>query len=110
MASTPPVHSSSNTIRSGISPNLNVVASRPTYPGCGIGYPVSSAFAFQNTFAHPVSTKNTSHHFQDQRFTLTCSLQNQVHPWETLSQEQLLACLAQLIRKMLKIWGWNPNT
>ncbi|XP_073907006.1 spindle assembly abnormal protein 6 homolog isoform X2 [Castor canadensis] len=60
-ASTPPVHSSSNTIRSGISPNLNVVASRPTYPGCGIGYPVSSAFAFQNTFAHPVSTKNTSH-------------------------------------------------
>ncbi|KAK2106913.1 Spindle assembly abnormal protein 6 [Saguinus oedipus] len=81
---TPPVHSSSNAIRSGISPNLNMETSRRdnsgfrlkrklnsirkkkvdgrlTYPTCGIGYPVSSAFAFQNTFPHSISAKNTSH-------------------------------------------------
>lgn len=51
----------SNTIRSGISPNPNVVDGRLTYPTCGIGYPVSSAFAFQNTFPHPLSAKNTIH-------------------------------------------------
>ncbi|KAL4674375.1 hypothetical protein H8959_018309 [Pygathrix nigripes] len=60
-STTPPAHSSSNTIRSGISPNLNVVDGRLTYPTCGIGYPVSSAFAFQNTFPHSISAKNTSH-------------------------------------------------
>ncbi|KAM5162561.1 spindle assembly abnormal protein 6 homolog isoform 4-T4 [Callospermophilus lateralis] len=59
-STTPPAHSSNNTIRSGISPNLNVV-SRLTYPSCGIPYPVSSAFAFQNTFPHLLSTKNTIH-------------------------------------------------
>ncbi|XP_066896545.1 spindle assembly abnormal protein 6 homolog isoform X2 [Kogia breviceps] len=60
-STTPPVHSSSNTIRSGISPNSNVVESRLTYPTCGIGYPISSAFAFQNTFPHPIAAKNTIH-------------------------------------------------
>ncbi|XP_054940394.1 spindle assembly abnormal protein 6 homolog isoform X1 [Physeter macrocephalus] len=60
-STTPPVHSSSNTIRSGISPNSNMVESRLTYPTCGIGYPVSSAFAFQNTFPHPIAAKNTIH-------------------------------------------------
>ncbi|XP_019774794.1 spindle assembly abnormal protein 6 homolog isoform X2 [Tursiops truncatus] len=72
-STTPPVHSSSNTIRSGISPNSNVVLrgvqssllqrvdSRLTYPTCGIGYPVSSAFAFQNTFPHPIAAKNSIH-------------------------------------------------
>uniref|UniRef100_A0A9L0RK59 Spindle assembly abnormal protein 6 homolog n=1 Tax=Equus caballus TaxID=9796 RepID=A0A9L0RK59_HORSE len=60
-SATPPVHSSSNTIRSGISPNSNVVDGRLTYPSCGMGYPVSSAFAFQNTFPHPISAKNTIH-------------------------------------------------
>ncbi|VTJ74034.1 Hypothetical predicted protein [Marmota monax] len=60
-STTPPAHSSNNTIRSGISPNLNVVDSRLTYPSCGIPYPVSSAFAFQNTFPHLLSTKNTIH-------------------------------------------------
>ncbi|XP_031507014.1 spindle assembly abnormal protein 6 homolog isoform X3 [Papio anubis] len=60
-STTPPALSSSNTIRSGISPNLNVVDGRLTYPTCGIGYPVSSAFAFQNTFPHSISAKNTSH-------------------------------------------------
>lgn len=60
-STTTPAHSSSNTIRSGISPNLNVVDGRLTYPTCGIGYPVSSAFAFQNTFPHSISAKNTSH-------------------------------------------------
>ncbi|XP_033289563.1 spindle assembly abnormal protein 6 homolog isoform X8 [Orcinus orca] len=72
-STTPPVHSSSNTIRSGISPNSNVVPrgvqssllqrvdSRLTYPTCGIGYPVSSAFAFQNTFPHPIAAKNSIH-------------------------------------------------
>ncbi|KAM9693323.1 spindle assembly abnormal protein 6 homolog isoform 3-T3 [Dama dama] len=60
-STTPPVHSSSNTIRSGISPASNVVEGRLTYPACGIGYPVSSAFAFQNTFSHPISAKNTIH-------------------------------------------------
>uniref|UniRef100_A0A8C2S1H0 Spindle assembly abnormal protein 6 N-terminal domain-containing protein n=1 Tax=Capra hircus TaxID=9925 RepID=A0A8C2S1H0_CAPHI len=60
-STTPPVHSSSNTIRSGISPTSNVVEGRLTYPACGIGYPVSSAFAFQNTFSHPISAKNTIH-------------------------------------------------
>ncbi|XP_014439860.1 spindle assembly abnormal protein 6 homolog isoform X2 [Tupaia chinensis] len=58
-SATPAAHSSSNTIRSGISPNL--VDGRLTYPSCGIGYPVSSAFAFQNTFPHPISAKNTVH-------------------------------------------------
>uniref|UniRef100_A0A8D2GAT8 Spindle assembly abnormal protein 6 homolog n=1 Tax=Theropithecus gelada TaxID=9565 RepID=A0A8D2GAT8_THEGE len=37
------------------------VDGRLTYPTCGIGYPVSSAFAFQNTFPHSISAKNTSH-------------------------------------------------
>lgn len=60
-STTPPVHSSSNTVRSGISPNSNVVDGRLTYPTCGIGYPFSSAFAFQNTFPHPLSAKNTIH-------------------------------------------------
>ncbi|XP_043734252.1 spindle assembly abnormal protein 6 homolog isoform X1 [Cervus elaphus] len=60
-STTPPVHSSSNTIRSGIPPTSNVVEGRLTYPACGIGYPVSSAFAFQNTFSHPISAKNTIH-------------------------------------------------
>ncbi|XP_024607061.1 spindle assembly abnormal protein 6 homolog isoform X2 [Neophocaena asiaeorientalis asiaeorientalis] len=60
-STTPPVHSSSNTIRSGISPNSHVVDGRLTYPTCGIGYPVSSAFAFQNTFPHPIAAKNTIH-------------------------------------------------
>uniref|UniRef100_A0ABI7YS90 Spindle assembly abnormal protein 6 homolog n=1 Tax=Felis catus TaxID=9685 RepID=A0ABI7YS90_FELCA len=60
-STTPPVHSSSNAIRSGISPNSNVVDGRLTYPACGIGYPVSSAFAFQNTFPHPISAKNNIH-------------------------------------------------
>ncbi|XP_063110887.1 spindle assembly abnormal protein 6 homolog isoform X2 [Cavia porcellus] len=60
-STTPPAHSSSNTIRSGISPNLNVIDNRLAYPSCGIGYPVSSAFAYQNTFSHPVPTKNTIH-------------------------------------------------
>ncbi|XP_025143994.1 spindle assembly abnormal protein 6 homolog isoform X3 [Bubalus bubalis] len=60
-STTPPVHTSSNTIRSGISPTSNVVEGRLTYPACGIGYPVSSAFAFQNTFSHPISAKNTIH-------------------------------------------------
>ncbi|XP_055440955.1 spindle assembly abnormal protein 6 homolog isoform X2 [Bubalus kerabau] len=60
-STTPPVHTSSNTIRSGISPTSNVVEGRLTYPACGIGYPVSSAFAFQNTFSHPLSAKNTIH-------------------------------------------------
>nr|XP_044994775.1 spindle assembly abnormal protein 6 homolog isoform X2 [Jaculus jaculus] len=58
---TPPAHSSNNTIRSGISPNLNVVDSRLTYPNCGIGYPVSSAFSFQNPFSHPIAAKSTNH-------------------------------------------------
>ncbi|XP_034355786.1 spindle assembly abnormal protein 6 homolog isoform X2 [Arvicanthis niloticus] len=57
---TPPAHSTSNTIRSGLSPSLNVV-DRLNYPSCGIGYPVSSAFAFQNAFPHAVAAKNTSH-------------------------------------------------
>uniref|UniRef100_A0A8C6QE87 Spindle assembly abnormal protein 6 homolog n=1 Tax=Nannospalax galili TaxID=1026970 RepID=A0A8C6QE87_NANGA len=60
-STTPPAHSSSSTIRNGISPSLNMVDSRLTYPSCGIGYPVSSVFAFQNTFPHAVSAKNTSH-------------------------------------------------
>ncbi|GAB5575293.1 spindle assembly abnormal protein 6 homolog isoform X1 [Prionailurus iriomotensis] len=60
-STTPPVHASSNAIRSGISPNSNVVDGRLTYPACGIGYPVSSAFAFQNTFPHPISAKNNIH-------------------------------------------------
>lgn len=60
-STTPPAHSSSNTIRSGISPGLNVVDNRLNYPSCGIGYPASSAFAFQNAFPHVVSAKNTSH-------------------------------------------------
>uniref|UniRef100_A0A8C3VX41 Spindle assembly abnormal protein 6 homolog n=1 Tax=Catagonus wagneri TaxID=51154 RepID=A0A8C3VX41_9CETA len=60
-SATPPVLSSSNTIRSGISPNFNVVDGRLTYPACGVGYPVSSAFAFQNTFPHPRAAKNTFH-------------------------------------------------
>lgn len=60
-SATPPVHTSSNIIRSGISPNPNVVDGRLPYPACGIGYPVSSAFAFQNPFPHPVSAKNTIH-------------------------------------------------
>ncbi|XP_021498385.1 spindle assembly abnormal protein 6 homolog [Meriones unguiculatus] len=60
-SATPPALSSSNTIRSGISPSLNVVDSRLNYPSCGIGYPVSSAFTFQNAFPHAVSAKNTSH-------------------------------------------------
>lgn len=60
-STTPPVHSNSSTIRSGISPNLNVVDGRLTYPSCGIGYPVSSAFTFQNAFPHPISAKNTIH-------------------------------------------------
>ncbi|XP_006919621.2 spindle assembly abnormal protein 6 homolog isoform X4 [Pteropus alecto] len=60
-SATPPVHSSSNAIRSGISPNPNVVDGRLAYPACGIGYPVSSAFAFQNTFPHPLSAKNAIH-------------------------------------------------
>ncbi|XP_069844812.1 spindle assembly abnormal protein 6 homolog [Dipodomys merriami] len=60
-STTPSAHASSSTIRSGISPNVNVVDSRLNYPGCGIGYPVSSAFAFQNTFPHPIATKNTIH-------------------------------------------------
>ncbi|XP_058515525.1 spindle assembly abnormal protein 6 homolog isoform X4 [Ochotona princeps] len=59
-SATPPAHSSS-AIRSGISPNLNVVDGRLTYPSCAIGYPVSSAFAFQNTFPHTISAKNTIH-------------------------------------------------
>ncbi|KAM6168290.1 spindle assembly abnormal protein 6 homolog [Erethizon dorsatum] len=60
-STTPPAHSSSNTIRSGISPNLNMIDNRLAYPNCGIGYPVSSAFAFQNTFSHLIPTKNTVH-------------------------------------------------
>ncbi|XP_032118827.1 spindle assembly abnormal protein 6 homolog isoform X4 [Sapajus apella] len=60
-STTPPAHSSSNAIRSGISPNLNMVDGRLTYPTCGIGYPVSSAYAFQKTFPHSISAKNTSH-------------------------------------------------
>ncbi|XP_028613151.1 spindle assembly abnormal protein 6 homolog [Grammomys surdaster] len=59
-SATPPAHSTSNTIRSGLSPNLNVV-DRLNYPSCGIGYPVSSAFAFQNAFPHVVAAKTTSH-------------------------------------------------
>lgn len=58
---TPPARSSSTTIRSGVSPSLNVVDNRLNYPSCGIGYPVSSAFAFQNGFPPVVSAKNTSH-------------------------------------------------
>ncbi|KAM9689465.1 spindle assembly abnormal protein 6 homolog [Trichechus inunguis] len=61
LSTTPPAHSSSNTIRSGISPNPNVVDGRLTYPTCGIGYPVSSAYVFQNTFPHPMSAKNAIH-------------------------------------------------
>ncbi|XP_004699290.1 spindle assembly abnormal protein 6 homolog [Echinops telfairi] len=49
------------TIRSGISPNPNAVDGRLTYPACGIGYPVSSAFVFQNTFPNLVSAKNAIH-------------------------------------------------
>ncbi|XP_006882554.1 PREDICTED: spindle assembly abnormal protein 6 homolog [Elephantulus edwardii] len=60
-SATPPAHCSSNTIRSGISPNSNMVDGRLTYPSCGIGYPVSSAYGFQNTFPHSVSTKNAMH-------------------------------------------------
>ncbi|XP_037355342.1 spindle assembly abnormal protein 6 homolog isoform X3 [Talpa occidentalis] len=60
-SATPPVHTSSNIIRSGISPNTNVVDGRLVYPTCGVGYPVSSAFAFQNSFPHPLSAKNTIH-------------------------------------------------
>ncbi|XP_017403102.1 spindle assembly abnormal protein 6 homolog isoform X2 [Cebus imitator] len=60
-STTPLAHSSSNAIRSGISPNLNMVDGRLTYPTCGIGYPVSSAYAFQKTFPHSISAKNTSH-------------------------------------------------
>ncbi|XP_003409570.2 spindle assembly abnormal protein 6 homolog [Loxodonta africana] len=60
-STTPLGHSSSNTIRSGISPNPNVVDGRLTYPACGIGYPGSSAFVFQNAFAHPISVKNAVH-------------------------------------------------
>ncbi|XP_048207989.1 spindle assembly abnormal protein 6 homolog isoform X2 [Perognathus longimembris pacificus] len=60
-STTPSAHASSSTIRSGISPNVNVVDSRLTYPGCRIGYPVSSAFVFQNTFPHTISAKNTIH-------------------------------------------------
>ncbi|XP_059529587.1 spindle assembly abnormal protein 6 homolog [Myotis daubentonii] len=59
-SATPPVHASS-TIRSGLSPSSNMVDGRLTYPTCGIGYPVSSAFGFQNTFSHPVSAKNAIH-------------------------------------------------
>lgn len=59
-SATPPVHASS-TIRSGLSPSSNMVDGRLTYPTCGIGYPVSSAFGFQNTFPHPVSAKNAIH-------------------------------------------------
>lgn len=58
-SATPLVHSGS-TIRSGISPNPNVVDGRLTYPTCGIGYPVSSAFAFQSTFP-PVPARNAIH-------------------------------------------------
>ncbi|XP_032753312.1 spindle assembly abnormal protein 6 homolog isoform X2 [Rattus rattus] len=60
-SATPPTHSASNTVRSGLSPSLNVVDSRLNYPSCGIGYPVSSAFTFQNAFPHAVAAKNTSH-------------------------------------------------
>lgn len=59
-SATPPVHSSS-AIRSGLSPNAHMVDGRLPYPTCGIGYPVSSAFGFQNTFPHPVSAKNAIH-------------------------------------------------
>ncbi|XP_071076556.1 spindle assembly abnormal protein 6 homolog isoform X2 [Desmodus rotundus] len=60
-SATPPVRSSSSSVRSGLSPNPNVVDGRMVYPACGIGYPASSAFAFQSTFSHPVSAKNTVH-------------------------------------------------
>ncbi|XP_031231129.1 spindle assembly abnormal protein 6 homolog isoform X3 [Mastomys coucha] len=60
-SATPPTHSTSNTtIGSGLSASRNVV-DRLNYPSCGIGYPVSSAFAFQNAFPHAVAAKNTSH-------------------------------------------------
>ncbi|XP_072610614.1 spindle assembly abnormal protein 6 homolog isoform X4 [Vulpes vulpes] len=68
-STTPPVHSSSNTIRSGISSNSNVVDGRLTYPTFGIGYPISSAYAFQNNFPHPVSAKNTNHPISGPKFT-----------------------------------------
>lgn len=60
-STTPSLHSAGNMIRSGISPNSNLADSRLTYPACGIGYPISSAFAFQNTFSHPVSAKSAIH-------------------------------------------------
>ncbi|KAM6219234.1 spindle assembly abnormal protein 6 homolog [Rhynchocyon petersi] len=60
-SATPPAHSSSNTIRSGTSPNPNMIDGRPTYPACGMGYPVSSAYVFQNTFPHSLSAKNAIH-------------------------------------------------
>ncbi|CAK6439148.1 unnamed protein product [Pipistrellus nathusii] len=59
-SATPSVHSSS-TIRSGLSPSSHLVDGRLPYPTCGIGYPVASAFGFQNTFPHAVSAKNASH-------------------------------------------------
>ncbi|XP_004614731.1 spindle assembly abnormal protein 6 homolog [Sorex araneus] len=60
-APTPSLHPAGNTIRSGISPNPNMVDGRLAYPACGIGYPVSSAFAFQNTFPRPVVARNAIH-------------------------------------------------
>ncbi|XP_066209578.1 spindle assembly abnormal protein 6 homolog [Saccopteryx leptura] len=58
---TPPVHSGGSVARSGLSPNPGAVDGRLTYPACGIGYPVSSVFAFQNTFPHPASAKSIMH-------------------------------------------------
>ncbi|KAM7054076.1 spindle assembly abnormal protein 6 homolog isoform 1-T1 [Molossus nigricans] len=59
-ATTPPGLPAS-ALRGGVSPSPSAVDGRLTYPACGIGYPGSSAFAFQNTFSHPLSAKSTGY-------------------------------------------------
>ncbi|XP_074044350.1 spindle assembly abnormal protein 6 homolog [Macrotis lagotis] len=60
--STTPSAPSNTTIRSGISPNQNMLDNRLLpLPNCGIGYPVSSTFAYNSTFPHPVASKSTVH-------------------------------------------------
>ncbi|XP_028918498.1 spindle assembly abnormal protein 6 homolog isoform X3 [Ornithorhynchus anatinus] len=61
LSTTPSAHISNNSIRSGISPNHNVLDNRLLYPNSGIGYPASSAFTFQNAFPHATSAKTASH-------------------------------------------------
>ncbi|XP_072500205.1 spindle assembly abnormal protein 6 homolog isoform X1 [Notamacropus eugenii] len=60
-SSTSPAQPSNTTIRSGISPNQNMLDNRLPLPNCAIGYPVSSTFTYRSTFPHPVASKSTVH-------------------------------------------------